>query len=95
MLLNRLLHRMVSAMINDYICTRGQQVPACVLWGGAVRCRLIFFGTFNNKLNPDHDSTFSDKERNLLCQILIEMRNDLEKVDGADFNEALSILSKK
>lgn len=51
-------------------------------------------GTFNNKLNPEHDSTFSDKERNLLCQILIEMRNDLEKVDGADFNEALSIFSK-
>lgn len=50
-------------------------------------------GTFNNKLNPDHDSTFSDKERNLLCQILIEMRNDLEQVEGADFNESLKILS--
>jgi len=29
-----------------------------------------------------------------VLQILIEMRNDLEKVDGADFNEALSIFSK-
>lgn len=52
-------------------------------------------GTFNNKLNPEHDSQFSDKERNLLCQILIEMRNDFDIVEGADFNEALSILSKK
>ena len=51
-------------------------------------------GTFNNKLNPDHAATFSDKEQNQLCNILIEMRNDLEKVEGADFNEALSILSK-
>lgn len=52
-------------------------------------------GTFNNKLNPEHSSTFTDKERNLLCQILIEMRNDFDVVEGADFNEALSILSKK
>ena len=51
-------------------------------------------GTFNNKLNPDHNSTFSDKEHNQLCNILIEMRNDLEQIEGADFNEALKILSE-
>lgn len=50
-------------------------------------------GTFNNKLNPEHSASFSDKELNLLCQILIDLRNDLEQVDGADFNEALKILS--
>ena len=50
-------------------------------------------GTFNNKLNPGHNSTFSDKERNLLCQLLIEMRNDFDIVEGADFNEALKFLS--
>lgn len=51
-------------------------------------------GTFNNKLNPDHTATFSDKEHSQLCNILIEMRNDLEKVEGADFNEALKLLTK-
>lgn len=52
-------------------------------------------GTFNNKLNSDHTAKFSDKEHNQLCNILIEMRNDLEKVEGADFNEALKLLSNK
>ena len=51
-------------------------------------------GTFNNKLNPEHSSAFTDKERNLLCQILVEMRNDFDIVEGADFNEALKILTK-
>ena len=31
---------------------------------------------------------------NQLCNILIEMRNDLEQIEGADFNEALKILSE-
>lgn len=50
-------------------------------------------GTFNNKLNPDHSATFSDKELNQLCNILIELRTDLEVVEGADFNEALKIMT--
>ena len=51
-------------------------------------------GTFNNKLNPDHTASFSDKELNQLCNILIELRNDLDVVEGADFNEALTIIVK-
>lgn len=51
-------------------------------------------GTFNNKLNPDHTAAFSDKELNQLCNILIELRTDLEVVEGADFNEALKIMTK-
>ena len=51
-------------------------------------------GTFNNKLNPDHSASFTDKELNQLCNILIELRNDLDVVEGVDFNEALTIMTK-
>lgn len=50
-------------------------------------------GTFNNKLNPDHSASFTDKELNQLCNILIELRNDLDVVEGVDFNEALKIIA--
>lgn len=50
-------------------------------------------GTFNNKLNPDHSASFTDKELNQLCNILIEFRNDLDGVEGADFNEALKLMT--
>lgn len=50
-------------------------------------------GTFNNKLSPVHPTQFSDKEVNKLCSILIELRTDLEPVEGADFNEGLKILT--
>ena len=52
-------------------------------------------GTFNNKLSDTHTATFSNKELNQLCNILIELRNDLDVVEGADFNEALKIMSTK
>ena len=50
-------------------------------------------GTFNNKLNPEHSASFTDKELNQLCNILIEFRNDLDGVEGADFNEALKLMT--
>ena len=50
-------------------------------------------GTFNNKLNPDHSASFTDKELNQLCNILIELRNDLDVIEGADFNEALKLMT--
>jgi hypothetical protein len=49
-------------------------------------------GTFNNKLTGSLNSKFSDKELNQLCNILIDFRTDLGIVEGADLNEALSII---
>ena len=49
-------------------------------------------GTFNNKLTGSLNSKFTNKELNQLCNVLIEMRNDLDIVEGADLNEALSII---
>jgi len=37
--------------------------------------------TFNNKLNPKHFTSFSDKEIQLLKEILIELRNELKFIN--------------
>jgi len=50
-------------------------------------------GTFNNKLNPNHSASFTEKELFQLKTILIELRNDLGIID-TDFNDALSIIAK-
>ena len=52
-------------------------------------------GTFNNKLNPNHSASFTDKEVNQLCNILIEFRDDLGIVESADFNDAIKMMSEK
>lgn len=49
-------------------------------------------GTFNNKLSGTHPTQFRDKELNQLCNILIELREELGVVESADFNEGLKIL---
>ena len=51
-------------------------------------------GTFNNKLNPTHASTFSDAEHVKLIGVLREMSIDIDSVTDIDFNTALSILTK-
>ena len=51
-------------------------------------------GTFNNKLNPNHPTTFRTGEKIKLRDILIEMRVDLDTIPAVDFNEALSSLTK-
>ena len=50
-------------------------------------------GTFNNKLSAKHTTQFKDKELNQLCNILIELRDELAGVESADFNEGLKILT--
>lgn len=49
-------------------------------------------GTFNNKLNANHSSQFSEKELYQLKQVLIDMGNDLNEIEQ-DFNEALKIVA--
>lgn len=51
-------------------------------------------GTFNNKLNPNHVTQFSNKEKFQLIHLLIDLRTDLEPLEGMDFNNALSIIVK-
>lgn len=51
-------------------------------------------GTFNNKLNPTHATQFSDKEKFQLIHLLIDLRTDLEPLEGMDFNDAMSIIAK-
>ena len=51
-------------------------------------------GTFNNKLSDSHPTQFSDKERIQLIGILREMSNDIDKVTGIDFNDALKTIVK-
>ena len=50
-------------------------------------------GTFNNKLNPNHPTTFRTGEKIKLRNILIEMRGDLDTIPNVDFNEALKSLA--
>ena len=50
-------------------------------------------GAFNNKLNEINNYRFTDKELNALCNVLIQLRETLGIVDGADFNEALKIIA--
>lgn len=50
-------------------------------------------GTFNNKLNKNHSSTFSDDEWEKLKQILLDLRDELNDLDA--FNAALSQIAKQ
>lgn len=52
-------------------------------------------GTFNNKLSPNHPTSFTDEELQKLKCILVELRTDLEPVDDIEFNDALAIISRK
>lgn len=52
-------------------------------------------GTFCNKLNPKHTSTFSNAELVLLKLVLKELRDDISNEIEIDFNDALNILIKK
>jgi hypothetical protein len=52
-------------------------------------------GTFNNKLNASHSSTFSNDENIKLIGILREMSVDIDSVNDIDFNNALKVLTKK
>lgn len=49
-------------------------------------------GTFCNKLNPKHDTQFTDAEIIRLKGVLIELRNDLDSVTDIEFNNALKTL---
>lgn len=51
--------------------------------------------TFQNKLNPAHDTSFTEDELVLLRCALIELRSDLESVDEIDFETAMRIISQK
>lgn len=51
-------------------------------------------GTFNNKLNPEHPTKFTNEELFQLKQVLIELYNDLDCIEQ-DFNEALAIIAGK
>lgn len=50
-------------------------------------------GTFNNKLNASHASTFSNEENIKLKGVLREMANDIDTVTEIDFNDALKALT--
>ncbi len=52
-------------------------------------------GTFNNKLNPNHFTSFNDKEIQSLKDVLIELRNELQFIDNIGFNDALKIITQK
>ncbi len=52
-------------------------------------------GTFQNKLDPNHNTQFTEDELVLLRLALIELRNDLGYVDGIDFETAMRIISQK
>ncbi len=52
-------------------------------------------GTFQNKLNPDHSTNFTEDELILLRCALIEMRHDLNTVNEIDFNTAMRLIAKK
>lgn len=49
-------------------------------------------GTFNNKLNANHSSNFSDAENIKLIGVLREMVTDIDSVTDIDFNNALSTI---
>ena len=49
-------------------------------------------GTFQNKLNPAHQTKFTNEELFQLKQVLIELSNDLDGIEQ-DFNEALAIIA--
>ena len=49
-------------------------------------------GTFCNKLNSKHSSTFSDAELLLLKLVLKELQDDIFNEVEIDFNDALSVL---
>lgn len=51
-------------------------------------------GTFNNKLNTVHTSTFSNEENIKLIAVLREMTKDIDSVTDIDFNDALKALVK-
>ncbi len=51
-------------------------------------------GTFQNKLNPAHQTKFTNEELFQLKQALIELSNDLDGIEQ-DFNEALAIIAGK
>ena len=49
-------------------------------------------GTFCNKLNSKHSSTFNDAELILLKLVLKELNVDIADAIEIDFNNALSVL---
>ena len=49
-------------------------------------------GTFCNKLNSKHSSTFSDAEQMLLKLVLKELQDDIFNEIEIDFNDALSVI---
>lgn len=51
--------------------------------------------TFQNKLDPNHNTQFTNDELVLLRSALIEMRKDLEAVDEISFDDAMRIISQK
>ena len=50
-------------------------------------------GTFCNKLNPKHATQLTDAEIIRLKGVLIELRNDLDRVTDIEFNDALKIIT--
>ena len=52
-------------------------------------------GTFQNKLDPNHNTQFTEDELVLLRLALLEMAKDLESIKQVDFNEALRIIAQK
>lgn len=52
-------------------------------------------GTFQNKLDPNHNTKFTADELILLRCALIEIRNDLNSIDEISFDEAMKIIAKQ
>lgn len=52
-------------------------------------------GTFQNKLDPKHNTQFTEDELVLLRCALIELRSDLQDVAEIDFNTAMRLISQK
>ena len=52
-------------------------------------------GTFQNKLNPEHPTQFTEDEMTLLRCALLELKHDLSSIDEIDFETAMRLISQK
>lgn len=52
-------------------------------------------GTFQNKLNPEHSTNFTEDELILLRCALLELRHDLNSIDEIDFETAMRLIAQK
>jgi len=49
-------------------------------------------GAFHNKINPNHETEFTDKEKIKLKEVLRELYTDLDTVTDIEFNEVLAAI---